>query len=66
MIDKASGGKRPLTTWEPRDKLVQEVMRLVLEAIYEPNFKETSFGFRPKRGCHTALRYVFTTFKGCA
>lgn len=66
MIDKASGGKRPLTIWDPREKLVQEVMRLVLEAIYEPIFTETSFGFRPKRGCHTALRYVFTKFKGCA
>jgi retron-type reverse transcriptase len=64
--DKASGGKIPLTIGDPRDKLVQEVMRLVLEAIYEPIFKETSFGFRPKRGCHTALRYVFTKFKGCA
>ena len=41
-------------------------MRLVLEAIYEPLFMETSFGFRPKLGCHSALRYVFTKFKGCA
>src|ERR1700723_1849444 len=50
----------------PLEKMVQEVLRLVLEAIYEPIFKETSFGFRPQRGCHTALRYVFTKFKGCA
>jgi retron-type reverse transcriptase len=64
IIDKASGGKRPIG--DPREKLVQEVLRLVLEAIYEPIFKEASFGFRPKRGCHTALRYVFTKFKGCA
>lgn len=66
MIDKSSGGKRLLTVGDPREKLVQEVMRLVLEAIYEPLFKEYSFGFRPKRGCHTALRYIFTKFKGCA
>ena len=66
MIDKASGGKRPLTIGDPRKKMVLEVMRLVLEAIYEPIFKETSFGFRPQRGCHTALRYVFTKLKGCA
>jgi group II intron reverse transcriptase/maturase len=69
MIDKATGplgGKRPLTIGDPSDKLVQEVMRLVLEQIYEPIFKETSFGFRPTRGCHTALRYVFTKFSGCA
>lgn len=66
QIDKASGGKRPLTIGNPQEKLVQEVIRLVLEAIYEPVFKENSFGFRPKKGCHTALRYVFTKFKGCA
>jgi nicotine oxidoreductase len=75
MIDKASGGKRPLTIgWRSpppcptggSENLVQEAMRLVLEAIYEPLFKEPSFGFRPNRGCHTALRYVFTKFKGCA
>lgn len=66
MIDKASGGQRLLTKGDPREKLVQEVMRLVLEAIYEPLFKETSFGFRPKLGCHSALRHVFTKFTGCA
>ena len=70
-INKASGGKRPLTIGDPLrrsvgEKLVQEVIRLVLEAIYEPLFKDTSFGFRPKKGCHTALRHVFTKFKGCA
>jgi group II intron reverse transcriptase/maturase len=66
QITKESGGKRPLTIGDPREKLVQEIMRMVLEAIYEPNFKETSFGFRPKLGCHSALRFVFTKFKGCA
>jgi nicotine oxidoreductase len=66
QIDKASGGKMPLTIVDPQEKLVQEVIRLVLEALYEPVFKENSFGFRPKRGCHTALRHVFTKFKGCA
>ena len=66
MIAKASGGQRPLTIGDPREKLVQEVMRTVLEAIYEPHFKETSFGFRPNLGCHSALRHVFTKFKGCA
>ena len=66
QIAKASGGTRPLTIGDPQEKLVQEVIRLVLEAIYEPLFKNTSFGFRPKRSCHTALRHVFTKFKGCA
>lgn len=65
LIDKANGGKRPLTIGSPRDKLVQEVMRMVLEAIYDPLFKDTSHGFRPKRGCHSALRQIFVTFKGC-
>lgn len=66
LIPKASGGTRPLTIGDPQEKLVQEVIRLVLEAIYEPLFKDTSFGFRPKKSCHSALRYVFTKFKGCA
>nr|AYE93406.1 hypothetical protein C0993_000042 [Termitomyces sp.] len=73
-IPKASGGSRPLTIGDPQplplqrqgEKVVQEIIRLVLEAIYEPMFKASSFGFRPKRGCHTALRYVFTKLKGCA
>lgn len=66
LIPKASGGTRPLTIGDPQEKLVQEVIRLVLEAIYEPLFKDTSFGFRPKKSCHSALRHVFTKFKGCA
>ena len=66
LIYKASGGKRPLTIGSPIDKLVQEVIRMVLEAIYEPLFKDTSHGFRPNRSCHSALRQIFTKFKGCA
>ena len=50
---------------KPSDILVQEVMRRVLETIYEPVFKDTSHGFRPNRGCHTALRTIFTKFTGC-
>jgi group II intron reverse transcriptase/maturase len=66
QIDKANGGKRPLTIGYPKGKLVQEVIRLVLEAIYEPVLTGNSFLIRPNKGCHTALRYVFTKFKGCA
>ena len=47
------------------DKLVQEVIRLVLESIYEPIFKDTSHGFRPNRGCHTAIKAIYTKFTGC-
>jgi nicotine oxidoreductase len=43
-----------------RDKIVQEVIRLILEAIYDsprgPYFSDSSHGFRPQRSCHTALR----------
>jgi group II intron reverse transcriptase/maturase len=58
QIPKKKGGKRPLgiPTWS--DKLLQEVLRLILEAHYEPRFSNSSHGFRPGRGCHTALREV--------
>ena len=46
------------------DKLLQEVLRLILEAYFEPQFSDHSHGFRPKRGCHTALREVYHNWKG--
>lgn len=49
---------RPLGISNPRDKVIQQAMKLVLEAILEPKFLNSSHGFRPKRGCHTALREV--------
>lgn len=61
-IPKASGGERPLTVAPPRDKIVQEVMRMILEAIFESSFSENSHGFRPNKSCHTALRQIFTKF----
>lgn len=61
-IPKAKGGQRPLTIAPPRDKLVQECIRMILEAIYEPTFNENSHGFRPNRSCHSALRSVRQKF----
>lgn len=55
QIPKKSGGTRPLGIPNFTDKLVQEVLRMVLEAYYEPRFRDSSHGFRPGRGCHTAL-----------
>jgi len=57
-IPKKSGKKRPLGMPVWSDKLVQEVIRSLLEAYFEPQFSDHSHGFRPKRGCHTALREI--------
>ncbi|MBV8399479.1 MAG: hypothetical protein JOZ17_12175 [Acetobacteraceae bacterium] len=61
---KGSTKKRPLgiPTWS--DKLLQEVMRLILETYYEPQFSPASHGFRPARGCHTALAEVYHRWVG--
>lgn len=56
--------KRPLGIPSTDDKLVQEVVRMILEAIYEPGFSANSHGFRPKRSCHTALQAVQDNFNG--
>lgn len=63
-IPKKSGKPRPLGVPSFRDKLVQEVVRLILQAIYEPVFLDSSHGFRPGRSCHTALVQIKTTCKG--
>lgn len=56
--------KRPLGIPSGDDKLVQEVVRMILESIYEPNFSDASHGFRPKKSCHTALVKIQKTFTG--
>lgn len=57
-IKKKNGKKRPLGIPVWGDKVLQEVMRQILEAYYEPQFSEHSHGFRPNRGCHTALQEI--------
>jgi hypothetical protein len=54
-IAKANGKLRPLGIPSPRDKIVQESMKAILESVLEPKFLDCSHGFRPKRGCHSAL-----------
>jgi group II intron reverse transcriptase/maturase len=63
-IPKKSGKLRPLGLPSWSDKLVGEVARLLLEAYYEPTFSGRSHGFRPGRGCHTALTDVAMTWTG--
>jgi len=63
-IPKKNGKKRPLGMPVWSDKLLQEVMRSILEAYYEPQFSDHSHGFRPNRGCHTALETLKHTWNG--
>jgi group II intron reverse transcriptase/maturase len=64
LIDKPKGGKRPLGLPVWSDKVVQDIVRSILEAYYEPHFSPYSHGCRPKRGCHTALHEVGETWTG--
>jgi retron-type reverse transcriptase len=61
---KENGKKRPLGIPTFTDKLVQEVLRMILEAVYEPTFLSCSHGFRPGRSCHTALKELKHRFTG--
>lgn len=63
-IPKKNGKKRPLGISSSADKLVQEVIRMILESIYEPTFSKRSHGFRHNKSCHTALQQIQNTFTG--
>lgn len=65
-VSKKNNSKkqRPLGIPTFTDKLVQEVLRMILEAIYEPIFSKHSHGFRPNKSCHTALRFLKKDFTG--
>jgi len=63
-IKKANGKMRPLGIPSFRDKLLQEAIRQILEAIYEPVFSDRSHGFRPNRSCHTCIKQLKIEFTG--
>lgn len=63
-IKKSNGKMRPLGLPTFTDKLIQENIRMILEAIYEPRFSYYSHGFRPDKSCHTALKQVKKEFTG--
>jgi group II intron reverse transcriptase/maturase len=65
LIPKRNSAKKRalgLPTWS--DKLLQEAIRLILEAYFEPSFSNHSHGFRPQRGCHTALKDIYENWAG--
>lgn len=64
IAKKNSNKKRPLGIQSGNDKLVQEVVKMILESIYEPVFSNKSHGFRPNRSCQTALMQIQKTFTG--
>jgi len=65
-IPKKNGKKRPLGMPVWSDKLLAEVIRMILDAYYDVQFSDSSHGFRPGRGCDTALQQIYHTWKGAS
>lgn len=63
-IPKADGKIRYLGIGERKDRIVQQAMKMILEAIYEPVFSDLSHGFRPNRSCHSAMKIVRERWQG--
>jgi len=57
-IPKAGGKTRPLDIRNPREKIVHTAIAMVLRSHFEPKFRESRHGFRPNKGCHTALQQI--------
>ncbi len=64
-IPKDNGKTRPLSIYCYRDKLVQEALKRVFEAVFEPHFYDEMMGFRPKRGCHMAIKKLNVMIEMC-
>lgn len=63
-IPKGNGKTRPLSIYSYEDKLVQEALRELLEAVFEPHFYNNMCGFRPGRNCHGAIRQLNDMIEG--
>lgn len=63
-IPKSNGKTRPLGIAEPKEKIVQKAMEMVLSAIYDPTFSPHSHGFRANKGCHSCLQEIRNTWAG--
>lgn len=64
LIPKANGKLRPIAISSVEDKIVQMAVAMILDALFEPLFRDVSTGFRPKRGCHDAIHKVYHLLKG--